>query len=579
MGNIDVGQVVRNSVQGSTEGATSGSMLGGLLLTINQATDIIPPWWSTSRDKELRKFVHKCDHLSGAVYTMSAKMKSIPIKVVARDKSIKTHVALANMYTDILLASQFGEGWPKFFEKFVEDLVCQDNGAFAEVVGAGPKDGPIRGMAMNLCHLDSARCTRTGDREYPVVYYHTDGKKYKLHYSRVLFASQMPATRIEMNEVGFCAVSRVINIGQTLLDISVYKQEKLGSRPNRQILLTGGGLDPDDVMAAAAMGEAQNTAAGLTRYQKTLVMGDRNIQNPVLQIIDMSKLYDGFDERESIIIGMAIIAMGFGMDARELFPAMEAGATKADAIIQHIKERGKGPGEILQTMEGALNLKFLPPYLMAQFDFQDDTQDRQSAEIGNIRAQKRERDIKNAVTSPRVERELMVDSGELTEEQFESLELEDGRLEDGVTVDVLFFDKDPDYKKFLSGVTEGNYEQKMSDIMEIIINSRDAELIRKGRRAIAAIKYKFVTLAEEKAQREVDSARREAMIQGALFPDAGADQGNGGKKPTGKKPDTSYQQERFGRKLPRQTVNAPDETQNYQKGNDETDNNENESQE
>ena len=62
-------------------------------------------------------------------------------------------------------------------------------------------------------------------------------------------------------------------------------------------------------------------------------------------------LPDGFDEQTSILYGMAAIALAFGVDARELFPAMSAGATRADALLQHLKQRGKGPGQILQMTE------------------------------------------------------------------------------------------------------------------------------------------------------------------------------------------------------------------------------------
>lgn len=567
MGNLDISKIVDQSVQSTpSQGA---SILGGFLLTVNNGAEIIPGWWSTARDRALTKFVKRSDHMSGAIYNMQSKMKTIPVKVVARDKSIKTHVALAQTFTDILLASEFGEGWPTFFTKFLDDLLTQDNGAFAEIVGYGPKDGPVEGIPLNIAHLDSARCTRTGDVEYPVLYTNTDGKVYKLHFTRVLFMSQMPSTRKEMFGVGFCAVSRAINAAQNLLDIAIYKQEKLGSRPTRQILITGGGLDPEDVINAQVMSGAEQTAQGFSRYSKSVVMGSRTIPDPRIQQIDLASIPDGFDEHDSTILGMAVIAMALGMDANDLFPAMQQAASKANAIIQHIKQRGKGPGEILQSMENALNFKFLPPYLAIQFDYQDDSQDRQAAEIRNIRAQSRERDLKNSVTSQRIEREMMLDSGELTEEQFEALELEDGRLEDGVTVDVLFHDKDKDYQELLGGVTLQNFEDKIQEIMAIIINSKDANLIRKARRAIAAIRYKFVTLEEQKLAKDVQNYQQMSIFnqqdqQNGQNPTGKPQSSAQSKKPSGKGSDQSYQSERFGRKLPRQLVNAADETQNYQ---------------
>ncbi len=513
-----------------------------LMLMMARTGDLVSPWWSRSRDHELRRIVKGSDHLSGAMYTIQSKMTTIPVKIVARDKSIKSHVDMAERMTDILLnASQFGEGWPSLYSRFIEDLFGQDNGAFLEVIGPGDPGGPLTGAPYSIAHLDSCRCTRTGNPLYPVVYTSSDGNLYKLHYTRVMFSSQMPSPDTLMLGVGFSAVSRVIYAAQNLLDIATYKQEKLGSRPARQLFLTGGGLDPEDLQFAFSVADKRMSMQGLSRYSKTIVAGNRSIQKPVLDVIDMAKIPDGFDEKESTILGMAVIAMGFGMDARELFPAMESGATKADAIVQHIKQRGKGPGQTIEITERLLDTKFLPPYLKAVFDYQDDQQDRQAAEIRSVRAQARQRDIEDKITTVRVEREIMVDNGEITEEQFEQMELEDGRLEDGVTVDVLFYSDDKDYKEFLGGVTEGNYENRINEIMTYVVNSRDAFKIKKARRSIAAIQYKFIKPKEKLEQQKL---QQEQQKPGKI--------------------DDSYEEEKFGRKLGRQEVRMPDEEQNYQ---------------
>lgn len=509
-----------------------------LMMMLSQANDIVSPWWSRRRDYDLRSFVKESDHLSGAVYNMSAKMTAIPIRIEARDKSIKGHVKMAEMFTDMIShASQFGEGWESLYGRFVEDLFTQDNGSFMEVIGPGDPDGPLSGMPISLAHLDATRCTRTGNALYPVIYEAMDGSIHKLHYTRVIFASQMPSTRVDMNGVGFCAVSRSINAAQNLIDISVYKQEKLGSRPQRQLIVTGGGLDPEDIQMAVRMAENSMNNAGLRRFSKTIVAGNRNIPDPKLTTIDLASMPDGFDERESVVLGMAVIAMAFGMDARELFPAMEAGATKADALVQHMKQRGKGPGQTLAITERQLDSKVLPPYLKSVFDFQDDAQDRQMSEIWSIRSQSRQRDIMTKISNPRVERQKMVQLGEISPEQFEELELFDGRLVDGVDVEYLFDSDDKDYKQMLGGTTDSNWESKKTDIIKIVMTSKDQELIRKARRALAAIYKRYEKPLEE--QKKIDDQmklRMNAPINGKPGPQSG-------------KPDDSYESEKLGRKL------------------------------
>lgn len=410
----------------------------------------ISPWWSSARDKQLREFWKKSDHLSGAVYTMQSKMTAIPFRVVPRDISLSQHVRDAEEATHILTdAAEFGEGWINFYGKFVEDLITQDNGAFAEVIGPGRPDGPIIGRPVTVAHLDSYRCQRTGDPEYPVIYHDLDQRMHKLHYTRVIYTSQMSSPIAEMFGVGFCSVSRCVNVAQTLIDILTFKQEKLGSRPHRSILIPQGGLDPGDVQTAFQMAEGEMDNMGLSRYSKIVLAGSSSLPEADIKVIELSSLPDGFDEETSITLGMATVALAFGVDARELFPGMSAGATRADALLQHLKQRGKGPGQILQTTEQLFNFKFLPPYLTFTFDFQDDAQDRQVADIKKVRAERRLQDLNAQTINVRAAREQMLQDGDLNHTQFERLELQDGRMADGTSILGLFFSQDPLTKKML----------------------------------------------------------------------------------------------------------------------------------
>jgi hypothetical protein len=433
---------------------------------IVQAGQYISPWWSAQRDVDLRKFWKKPDYLSGAVYTMQARMSAIPNRVVARDQSNRQSVKEAEQMTELIhSASEFGEGWGAFFSKWVEDLVTQDNGAFAEVIGMGRKDGPLLGRPISIAHLDSGRCTRTGNAEFPVLYTDRDGKIYKLHYTRVLFTSQMNSPIKEMNGVGLCAVSRCINVAQTLFDILVFKQEKMGSRPHRAILIPKGGLDPEDVRFAFQVADNQMDSHGYSRYSKIVVAGSSSLPEASLEQIELSSLPDGFDEQTSITLGMATIALAFGVDARELFPGLSSGATRAEALLQHLKQRGKGPGQIIQTVETLFNHKILPAHLRFEFDFQDDAEDRQVADIKKVRSDRRRQDIETGSISSRISRELMVETGDLTKRQFEMLELSDGRLVDGSSVLLLFYSKDKTIKKLLDlGVsTEDALDKEAND--------------------------------------------------------------------------------------------------------------------
>jgi len=499
-----------------------------------RAGTTVPPWWSTARDIRLREFWKTDDYLSGALYNMTSKMSAIPLRIVARNESVRADVEEAAAYTDLVnLIPGFGKGWVSTYETFVEELMTQDNGSFQEVIGPGPKDGPILGRAISVSNLDSSRCQRTGNAKYPVIYTDTDGKRYKLHFGRVIFMAQMASPIAEMIGVGFCGISRCINVAQSLLDILIYKQEKLGSRPHRALLITQGGLDPDDLHSAFALAEEAMDTQGLSRYAKSVALGSSALPEGDVKKVDLAELPDGFDERTAIELGMATIALAFGMDARELFPAITAGATRADALLQHLKQRGKGPGQILNATESQYNFKFLPQHLKVKFDFQDDAQDRQSAEIRLVRANRRVQDVAVQVADQRTLREIMVSDGDIDQHQFESLELEDGRLPDGTPSIALFFSKSREYSQYLDlgtqienplNVNQNNADyildaiaDKRAMVLDTLINSNSQNkktIARQAESALNQLELMYLNTPDPEAYMYEENADGEETTNG-----------------------------------------------------------------
>lgn len=450
-----------------------------ILQWLTVAGTIIAPWWSQQRDRELRQFWKKVDHIAGAIYTFQSRLSTIPFKIVPRDMSFVSHQRQAEKYQEMLLEeTQFGMGWNNLYEPYIEDVIGQDNGGFLEIIGDGKLDGPIVGPVLSVAHLDARQCTRTADYEFPVIFTDPDdGTRYKLHRTRVLYNSQMPSADTRMNGVGVCALSRCINVAQNIYDILVYKQEKLGSRPQRAILLTGGGLTPSLVASAFAQANEAMKNQALSKYSKVVGIGSADAKEATIELIDLAGVPDGFDEQTSMTLGMATVALAFGVDARELFPAMSAGATKAEALVQHLKQRGKGFGQFIQMVERGFNQKILPPHLKLVFDFQDDAQDLQVAEIKGKRAETRFRNLQESgVTDTRTERENMLKVGDLTEPQFNRMELDDGRLPNGVSVLSLFTTKE--FTDVLDLGVENPFDTRNNDkevIMDAIADRR-AEL-------------------------------------------------------------------------------------------------------
>lgn len=437
-----------------------GGGISVLSWLVQVADYLLPPWWSKRRDAALRNLAFQSDFFQGAAYKVSAKLTDVPFQVRPRDPSIKSHRRQAEDYVSTLVeGSELGAGWGVWLPKFLLSLWTQDNGAFSEILGDGDPEGPIKGPALGLKVLDPSRCIRTSNPIYPVIYTTTQGKRIKFHYTRIIFTSQMPDPAEEMYNVGHCWLSRCSNAIQNLVDIGIFKQEKLGSRPQRRMVI-GKGVEAYEIWDAFRRAEMQMDAQGLRRYAKNVVLGGLT-KDDSIETIDLTDASTLSDEQVMTEIGVFLLAMTGGFPPRWIWPATTTGATKADAESQHLAGISSG-GQILQDIaymlggsERGLNHiagKFLPPHLMMTFDYQDDQQDRDSADTKNVRSQVWDRNIKAGLINERVAREQMLDAGDITESQFEDLELESGRLADGSSIEGIFYTADPVYKSIFGDI-------------------------------------------------------------------------------------------------------------------------------
>lgn len=509
-----ISQMVEQSAQSrfgddvDNAGVGIANVLSGLI----RAGELLPAWWSRQRDIDLFRFFMQSDHLQSAEYKIRTKLVSITPRVVPRDSNIKSSIALADDFNAILYENwEMGQGWQAGFEKDITDILTRDNGFFREIIGGGPKNKPIIGMPTGSASLDSTRCTRTNNPKFPVVYIDTNGDRFKFHRSRVMFAAQSTSTLATMHGVGRSWITRSVNTAQTLIDILLYKQEKLGSRPLRQMLI-GKGITADQLWGAVLDAEEGMDDAGLRRFAKTVVVGSQSTDIDVVQR-DLAKIPDGFDERTSIELGMFAIALAAGIPPRDLWPASTTGATRADAETQHVSGSagyqaildlfaflvGGSPLGSKQNIRG----KFLPRSLKLVFDFVDDEQDARKAGSGAVRAATREKDIGDGVINIRVAREQALSASDINQPQFEELELSDGRLPDGSSVLNLFLATDPAMQQLLNISTpnpldiEANRENTAFILEQIkdavllaqmqVVNASTARLKQQAKQAVRAL--------------------------------------------------------------------------------------------
>lgn len=481
----------------------NNGMFGLSVYWMSNVGEFAPPYWSFARDEWLRRFYKRIDPLKAVVKTFVDKVVTMPFVIAPRDRSIKSHITQSSdLETAIRRQSGFFRGFRVELSKAVTDYCTTDNGGFLLVMGGGRPEGPIVGQPTGVVHLDSNRCIRTSDPVFPIVYRDTDGRYYKFYYARVIMFSHMPSSQTELNNVGFCPVSGCITSAQQQMNLSTFSEEKLGSRPQRQIIYVKKGATIDQISSAIKAGQQKMDAEGLEAFAKTLVLAPKSANGELdLGTLALNSLPDGFNRMEVTMSDMALITANFGLDLQDVNFTFGSAATTTSADVQERKGRGKGVGSLLELLADEFSLKVCPPHLQWFFDQNDDEQDEQQANIWNVRSQARERDLRGGATTIRAERERMLELREISQPLFNTMELGDGRLPDGTDVILLFYTRDLFISKLLTMPVEqpDNIQVNDPNIMLDAISqqipetwiametARSSDLLFKARCAMAAL--------------------------------------------------------------------------------------------
>lgn len=184
---IDLTTLTDVSVKRDPQRDDQEGMGYALYFPMPSSVDGVDDWWTTKRDVDLDRMVRKNDHLKITVNTFISKASAVPLRFtpIEPDNVILTNIA-SELMSRLTNNSELLKGFTVAFKKFQYDYLTQDNGAFMYIYGDGNKLSPIVGMPYGVEHLPSRRCTRTSNPEFPVRYLHQDGRKYLIHFTRVI---------------------------------------------------------------------------------------------------------------------------------------------------------------------------------------------------------------------------------------------------------------------------------------------------------------------------------------------------------------------------------------------------------
>lgn len=371
-------------------------------------TDLVP-YWSSVRDAQLRRSIHLESMWASALNKAITKVSARGWEIKDTDESsLRTKRG-----QQLLLNAENNQGWVSFVGRHLRDYLTTDNGAFVEIVRASPAAGS---KILGLMHLDSLRCIRTGDPDYPVIYRDRLGREHLLRSYQVLMFVDMPSPEETYNGVGFCATSRAYRTIYKLAAMEQYLYEKAsGSGATGLVFLQG--VSPTSYETAMKSADNEQVSKGAYYYKGKVVvpvLGDTEIKEVEIPLKDLP---DGFDLEQERKNAYLIYANAIGVPVQDIQPLSGQGlGTGTQTVILAEAEEGQGMAAWAKQWEHHANEDVFPETTTFAWSERDLRDQKAAADIALVRAQARAAQIASGEITAGIALQIAVDVGDVPKE-------------------------------------------------------------------------------------------------------------------------------------------------------------------
>lgn len=363
----------------SRQARLKGDVSTPYIWTLWERAADFPAWGQSGRLAKLREFAMAEPILAGALSSMQSKAMSLDWQITGGRNRVRR-------YQELLAEAEDGQGWSYFLDRWLNDYLVADLGGYIELAREG-ETGPV----MGVYNIDAETLVKTGKRDLPLTYYP------KL-FGGALSSSGVPLRTVDFSQIvdmpsadeskfglGYCSVTRALKAAKVLMALYKYEDEELSDMPMPG-LITVTGMSTDELEAAFSMYDAKRASKEQGVFKGLLWLAAQgSALNPInANLTSFASLPQGFNKEQTITLYVYTLALDFGVDVREFWPASQTGATKAEAEVQAQKAKGKGFGRMITSVERAINWDVLPDGIEFAFDNKDAEGDLLKE---NIRAQ------------------------------------------------------------------------------------------------------------------------------------------------------------------------------------------------
>lgn len=359
-----------NLVKKPTEANIGGDFWGYI-----EHPDIIAPWGTKERDRQLRRISYRAHNglFQGAIAALIMRVQSTPWEVKGGRNNAK--------YFQAMLQNSDFHDWETWIARLLWDFFTQDFGAVAEIIGGGKADKPISGRVMGLAHMDALSCHATKVAQFPLLYWNEENNsRHVMHATRAYRMTDMVSPKRLAYGTGFCALSRYISEASVDILLGRHDNEMLNDLPPAGLLAVSG-MTKQQWDDSARGYESDRRADGESVFRGTMVIHAIDPAVPVkLEAIPFSALPENFDTKTFIDIHVNKLALALGVDPQDIWPLSgQALGSGTQSKVLDSKARGKMFGRILQMITRFINRAVLPDDLEFAFKFKDTEADLTTA--------------------------------------------------------------------------------------------------------------------------------------------------------------------------------------------------------
>lgn len=491
--------------------------LSSFLLYTTSNSKLLPSWWSEQREQALKRASISIDIISSVISVLSMRLYNLPLLVVPKNQMISSHYTIANTYQTII-----NNAWLRYGELFIEDILTQDKGGFFFVDSTTAYSVPLTDIPTGLTYAPASQVMLYNSPEYPYILLRYRQPSIFVHHSRVIRLIQRPIAIDEYASVGLSFVSRAFNVGQMLASAINYGLESLGQLDSDTIIWA---TSTTSKAIQSAFKDAQIDSYNEGKQVKggRVYLGLRDPQGKIGQL-ELKRLPDTFSYKEFTEVTIKLLALAAGVDENDLIAVSGAGTTKSAALISDIKAKFKLETWFATRLTQELQQKFLPGFLKLQVgnESEDLNESRAKARINLIRSDKLLAEF--GALSDRTARMNAVKYGLINDDQFAEMELNDGRLVNGLHVTSIFMlenemiqgliGKKIDPYNLPEFVTVEYIQKKLYELNTVAINTTSNNIFAQVKQIIAAFEWLLAKLntpitnaptAEEQNEEEDDT--------------------------------------------------------------------------